>query len=73
MFLGRAWQECKADNLTAICDRVVRKLWDPRRITPLYSCYKDGFACRMVSSAMLRRVALVITDVSEDVGGAKFL
>jgi hypothetical protein len=36
----------KADNLTAINDQVVQKMWDPRRFTLLWAstaCYSDSF------------------------------
>jgi hypothetical protein len=36
----------KADNLTAICERIVYKIWDPRHIINLYAstaCYRDSF------------------------------
>jgi hypothetical protein len=37
----------KADNLTAICDAVIWKVWEPQRLTTLWAstaCYKDRFA-----------------------------
>jgi hypothetical protein len=36
----------KADNLTAICEPIVYKMWEPRRLTTLWAstaCYKDRF------------------------------
>jgi hypothetical protein len=36
----------KADNLTAICEQIVYKMWKPRRLTILWAfkaCYKDSF------------------------------
>jgi hypothetical protein len=36
----------KADNLTAICEPIVYKMWDPRRLTTLWAstaCYRDSF------------------------------
>jgi hypothetical protein len=36
----------KADNLTAICEPVVYKMWEPRRLTTLCAstaCYRDSF------------------------------
>jgi hypothetical protein len=36
----------KADNLTAIIEPIVYKMWEPRRLTSLWSstaCYKDSF------------------------------
>jgi hypothetical protein len=37
----------KADNLTAICEPNVWKMWEPRRLTTLWAfiaCYRDSFA-----------------------------
>jgi hypothetical protein len=34
----------KADNLTAICEPIVYKMWEPRRLTTLWTstaCYRD--------------------------------
>jgi hypothetical protein len=36
----------KTDNLTAICEPIVWKLWEPRRLTTLWAftaCYRDNF------------------------------
>jgi hypothetical protein len=36
----------KADNLTAICESSVSKMWEPRRLTTLWAstaCYRDNF------------------------------
>jgi hypothetical protein len=36
----------KADNLTAICERIFWKMWQPRRLTTLWAsaaCYRDSF------------------------------
>jgi hypothetical protein len=36
----------KADNLTAICEPIVSKIWEPRRLTTLWAfttCYRDIF------------------------------
>jgi hypothetical protein len=36
----------KADNLTAICEPIVLKIWEPRRLTTLWAsteCYTDSF------------------------------
>jgi hypothetical protein len=38
---------CKADNLTAICESIVQKMWEPRRHTTLWAskaCYRDSFS-----------------------------
>jgi hypothetical protein len=36
----------KADNLTAICELILCKMWEPPRLTTLWTstaCYGDGF------------------------------
>jgi hypothetical protein len=39
-------QAPKADNLTAICEPIVYKMWEPRRLTIIWAsmaCYSDIF------------------------------
>jgi hypothetical protein len=36
----------KAENLTAVCEPIVQKMWEPRRLTILracMTCYRDRF------------------------------
>jgi hypothetical protein len=36
----------KADNLTAVCEQIVKKMWVPRRLTSLWAstgCYRNSF------------------------------
>jgi hypothetical protein len=36
----------KGDNLTAICELIVKKMWELRRLTTLWAsmaCYRDSF------------------------------
>jgi hypothetical protein len=36
----------KADTLTAICEPIVQKMWEPRHLTLLWAytaCYRDSF------------------------------
>jgi hypothetical protein len=36
----------KADNLTAICESIAYKIWEPRRLTTQWAstaCYRDSF------------------------------
>jgi hypothetical protein len=43
---GKGQSAHKADNLTAICEPIVLKMWKPRRLTTLWTftvCYKDSF------------------------------
>jgi hypothetical protein len=42
---GKGRPARKADNLTAICEPIVQKLWEPRRFTVLWAvtvCYRDS-------------------------------
>jgi hypothetical protein len=34
---GKGWPACKADNLTAICEPIVQKMWEPRRLPTLWA------------------------------------
>jgi hypothetical protein len=43
---GKRWLAYKADNLTAICEPNVQKMWKPQRLTTLWAsmaCYRDSF------------------------------
>jgi hypothetical protein len=43
---GKGRPARKADKLTAICEPIVYKMWEPRRLTTLWAstaCYKDSF------------------------------
>jgi hypothetical protein len=44
--VGKGRLARKADNLTAICEMTVYKMWEPRRLTTLWAstaCHKDSF------------------------------
>jgi hypothetical protein len=45
-FLGsRARQVRRVDNLTSICESIVKTMWDPRHVTtlkPSMACYRDN-------------------------------
>jgi hypothetical protein len=44
---GKGWPARGADNLTAICEPNVYKMWEPRRLTTLWAftaCYGDSIA-----------------------------
>jgi hypothetical protein len=46
LLAGKGRTARKADNLTAICEPIVWKMWDPRRLTNLcasVACYRDSF------------------------------
>jgi hypothetical protein len=40
---GKGQPARKADNLTDICEPIVQKMWEPRRLTTLWACYRDNF------------------------------
>jgi hypothetical protein len=43
---GTGRPEFKADNLTAICEPIVKKMWEARRLANLWAsaaCYRDSF------------------------------
>jgi hypothetical protein len=59
----------KADNFTAICEQIAQKIWEVRRLKNMqsYKAYhRDNHLWRSASSGMLHRVALVRSDVSDD-------
>jgi hypothetical protein len=42
---GKQWPARKADNLSAICELIVYKMWKPRRLTTQWAstaCYRDS-------------------------------
>jgi hypothetical protein len=44
----------KTDNLTAICEAIVEKVWEPRRFTTLWdftASYRDSFSFKLVTVA----------------------
>jgi hypothetical protein len=43
---GKSLPALKADNFTAICEPIVYKTWEPRRLTTQWAstaCYRDSF------------------------------
>jgi hypothetical protein len=43
---GKGRPAREPDNLTAICETTVYKMWEPRRLTTLWAftaCYRDSF------------------------------
>jgi hypothetical protein len=51
-FLGGKRRPARgADNLTAICEPIVQKMWDPQRLTKLWAstaCCRDSFTNKEV-------------------------
>jgi hypothetical protein len=43
---GKGRPALGVDNLTAICEPIVLKMWEPQRLTTLWAftaCYRDSF------------------------------
>jgi hypothetical protein len=43
---GKGGPAPKADNLTAVCEPIVYKMWEPRRLATLWAftaCYRASF------------------------------
>jgi hypothetical protein len=70
---GKWWLARKADNLTAICEPIVWKMWESRRLTTLWAstaCYRDrytfSFTCSLFiisSFVTLSRLVIPIADL----------
>jgi hypothetical protein len=48
----------KADNLAAICESIVKKMWKPRRLTTLWAstaCYRHSFIFFLLPVFISRR------------------
>jgi hypothetical protein len=60
---GKGRPARKADNLTAICESINYKIWDPRRLIQLWAsmaCYRDSFAfCRVFVTVKHMQMILV--------------
>jgi hypothetical protein len=64
---GKGRPARKADNLTAICDPIVYKMWEPRRLTALWvstACYRDTFTFTFYSIYLSLRSLLCLHQSS---------
>jgi hypothetical protein len=65
---GKGWTARKADNLTAICESIVYKMREPRRLTTLWAstaCYRDNFTFFFLAGDCRRQSAGTIhADIS---------
>jgi hypothetical protein len=61
----------KAHNFTAICEPIVWKMWEPRRLTTLWTsttCYRDSFTfhtCILLHCSVLTLTSLLLTVYTE--------
>jgi hypothetical protein len=54
------WPVRKADNPTAICEPIVQKMWERRRLTTLWAskaCYKDSFTLSVIIIIIITLIA----------------
>jgi hypothetical protein len=59
---------CKADNLTAICEPIVQKMWEPRSLTTLWAstaCYTDRFTFLPFIVRIIRNMNIVCARNAE--------
>jgi hypothetical protein len=64
---GRGRPARKADNLTAVCELIVYKMWERRRLTTLWAftaCYRDSFTfiCAFVGPQELMFSGRIIAE-----------
>jgi hypothetical protein len=55
----------KADNLTAICEPIIYKIWEPRRLTTLRASTawcKDSFACYLLLEMLQTDISVVSNE-----------
>jgi hypothetical protein len=63
----KGWPARGADNLTAICELIVQKMREPRRLTTLWAstaCYRKSFALALPHFALSYDIPL-ITDTMD--------
>jgi hypothetical protein len=56
---GKRRPALNADNLTAICEPIVWKMWEPRRLTSLWAftaCYRDSFLDTICTAYKMMRL-----------------
>jgi hypothetical protein len=54
---GKGRPAREADNLTAICELIVVKMWGPRRLITLWAfkaCYRDSFTFFFILSDIIK-------------------
>jgi hypothetical protein len=54
---GKGWPARKADNLTAVSEPIVQKMWEPQRLTALWAsmaCYRDSVHVAVMGTVICR-------------------
>jgi hypothetical protein len=62
---GKEWPAGEADNLTTICEPIVYKMWDPRRLTTLWAftaCY--GIALPFYPDFIVLIICIVTNSIA---------
>jgi hypothetical protein len=65
---GIGWPERKADNLTAICEPIFKKMWDPRPLTTLWAptaCYRDSVSFFTLVTILISQATLNIGYITQ--------
>jgi hypothetical protein len=60
---GKGRPAREADNLTAICEPIVKKIWEPRRLTTVWAfmaCYRDSFSFYLYLHSPIRLRGIVL-------------
>jgi hypothetical protein len=65
--VGKGGPARKADNLIALCEPNVQKMWEPRRVTALWAftaCYRGCFTLSLPSHNNCRKIprARIVTS-----------
>jgi hypothetical protein len=71
---GKEQSVRKAVNLTAICEPIVYKMWEPLRFTTLrasMACYRDSFTCTTISVNMAAVRSWIVTSRSTSATGRR--
>jgi hypothetical protein len=58
---GKGQPSLKADNLIAICEPIVYKMWEPQRLTTLWAytaCYRDNFSLELTVKISDKKLSL---------------
>jgi hypothetical protein len=56
--------EAKADNLTAMCEPIFQKMWEPRRLTTLWAskaCYRNSFIFYLIIIIIIIKNSIIVT------------
>jgi hypothetical protein len=63
---GKGRSARKADNVTAICEPIAWKMWEPRHLATLWAstvCYRDSFSFTYLSVATMRKLYFVSINI----------